>query len=115
MAVKCVLLLEIIRGLGSKITISISKTRKRTAKTKNRVENGTRADLLGSNPHSKAEDFSRLRPSFIEIAQAMVSTKEARVEASRIIIRALFIDTGGWSSYLTLSRLFVQIRRGIRL
>lgn len=29
------------------------------ASKKNRVENGIRAVLLGSNPHSKGEDFSR--------------------------------------------------------
>jgi len=39
--------------------ISISKTRKITANKKNRVEKGMRADLLGSNPHSKGELFSR--------------------------------------------------------
>lgn len=29
------------------------------ANKKNRVENGTRAVLLGSNPHSNGDDFSR--------------------------------------------------------
>ena len=47
------------RGIGISKTISISKTKKITAKRKNRRENGIRADLLGSKPHSNGEDFSR--------------------------------------------------------
>ena len=52
-------------GVGISRTISISNTRKITARRKNRVENGIRAVFLGSNPHSKGVDFSR---SFIERA-----------------------------------------------
>jgi len=37
----------------------MSKTIKIMASKKNRVEKGTRAVLLGSNPHSNGEDFSR--------------------------------------------------------
>lgn len=29
------------------------------ANRKNRIENGKRAEFLGSNPHSKGDDFSR--------------------------------------------------------
>lgn len=39
----------------------MSKTKKITARRKNRIENGRRALFLGSNPHSKGEDFSRFR------------------------------------------------------
>ena len=45
--------------MGSKITISISKTKKITARRKNRVEKGSRADRVGSKPHSKGDSFSR--------------------------------------------------------
>jgi hypothetical protein len=48
-----------LKGKGKINAISISKTKKITARRKNRRENGIRADLLGSNPHSKGEDFSR--------------------------------------------------------
>ena len=48
-----------VRGSGISRAISISNTRKITAKRKKRSENGIRADLLGSNPHSNAELFSR--------------------------------------------------------
>jgi len=47
------------KGAGRIIAISISKTKKITASKKNRVEKGIRADLLGSNPHSKGLLFSR--------------------------------------------------------
>lgn len=48
-----------VRGNGKIKAISISNTRKITASRKNRNEKGMRAELLGSNPHSKGEDFSR--------------------------------------------------------
>jgi hypothetical protein len=37
----------------------MSNTMKIIARRKNRIENGIRALWLGSNPHSKGEDFSR--------------------------------------------------------
>lgn len=46
-------------GVGINKTISISKTKKITARRKNRVEKGIRALFLGSKPHSKGEAFSR--------------------------------------------------------
>jgi hypothetical protein len=48
-------------GRGTSRTISMSNTIKIIARRKNRIENGTRALWFGSNPHSKGEDFSRLR------------------------------------------------------
>jgi hypothetical protein len=53
------LLAKIIVGIGISNTISISNTIKIIASRKNRIENGIRAVLLGSNPHSKGDDFSR--------------------------------------------------------
>lgn len=53
------LLERMIVGIGIRRTISISNTMKMIANKKNRMENGIRAVLLGSNPHSKGEDFSR--------------------------------------------------------
>jgi len=47
------------RGRGIRSTISISNTRKITARRKNRREKGSRAEFLGSNPHSKGDFFSR--------------------------------------------------------
>ena len=50
---------RMISGAGISSTISMSKTKKITARRKNRVENGRRALSLGSNPHSNGVDFSR--------------------------------------------------------
>lgn len=47
------------KGAGINKTISISNTKKITAKRKNRIEKGIRALFLGSNPHSNGEHFSR--------------------------------------------------------
>nr|YP_010574494.1 NADH dehydrogenase subunit 3 [Onchidium reevesii]ADZ61661.1 NADH dehydrogenase subunit 3 [Onchidium reevesii]UZH97735.1 NADH dehydrogenase subunit 3 [Onchidium reevesii] len=50
--------LTIILNTGNKSAISTSKIKNNTTKTKNRVENGVRLALSGSNPHSKGVDFS---------------------------------------------------------
>lgn len=55
----------LMEGTGSKRAISMSKIRNKTAKIKNRSEKGIRAELWGSNPHSKGEDFSRLKVIFL--------------------------------------------------
>ena len=46
-------------GSGMSSAISMSNTKKITAKRKNRRENGIRAEFFGSNPHSKGVVFSR--------------------------------------------------------
>jgi hypothetical protein len=52
--------------IGSNRAISTSKIRKITAIKKNRKENGSRADLFGSNPHSNGELFSRSSIFFLD-------------------------------------------------
>lgn len=54
-------LYRVAKGQGRRRAISMSKTRKITARRKNRIEKGRRALFLGSNPHSNGEAFSRLR------------------------------------------------------
>jgi hypothetical protein len=49
----------IMMGIGISSTISMSNTMKMIANRKNRVENGIRAEFIGSNPHSNGEIFSR--------------------------------------------------------
>jgi hypothetical protein len=44
---------------------STSKIKKMTAIRKNWVERGRRAELMGSNPHSNGEGFSRSLNSFL--------------------------------------------------
>jgi hypothetical protein len=63
-----------IIGIGIRRTISISNTIKITASRKNRVENGIRAELIGSNPHSNGEVFSRSAEDRILTIKAIVST-----------------------------------------
>lgn len=41
---------------------------------KNRKEKGRRAELLGSNPHSKGEDFSRSIIAFFDNIEARIIT-----------------------------------------
>lgn len=45
-------------GIGSKSAISRSNSRKVIATRKNFIENGKRAELIGSNPHSYGFAFS---------------------------------------------------------
>lgn len=55
-------------GIGTRRTISISNTIKMTAKRKKRMENGIRAERIGSNPHSNGDSFSRFDiTDFIEV------------------------------------------------
>jgi len=80
-------------GMGRSKTISTSNTIKIIARRKNRMENGIRAVFFGSNPHSKADDFSRSLFERILMNQARVNTRVAMVSAiivndsGRIIIR----------------------------
>lgn len=45
-------------GIGSRSAISRSNSRKVIATRKNFIENGRRAELIGSNPHSYGFAFS---------------------------------------------------------
>ncbi len=75
-----VFVLSKIKGRGTSNTISISNTIKMMARRKNRMENGTRALWLGSNPHSNGEDFSR-----------SVNVRIARTQDSRNKINGIMI------------------------
>jgi hypothetical protein len=77
---------KIMVGIGINNTISISNTMKIIASKKNRIEKGIRAVLLGSNPHSNGDDFSR----------SVYDRPLSNQAASRIIegsIRAMIVDT----------------------
>lgn len=69
-------------GIGINSTISMSNTMKIIARRKNRIENGIRALWLGSNPHSKGEDFSRLGIERIAVIQAIKNTIDGIVIAT---------------------------------
>lgn len=63
----------------------MSKTKKMTASKKNRKEKGIRAEALGSNPHSKGDNFSR---SWEDRADKIVAVK--RISTGKI--EAISID-----------------------
>lgn len=67
---------------GRMRVISTSKTRKMIAIIKNRMENGCRDDFMGSNPHSKGEDFSWSSIFFEESMDAREFIKFARRKAN---------------------------------
>lgn len=69
-----VLKLIIVIGSGIIRAISMSNTRKITASRKNRREKGIRADLLGSNPHSNGDIFSRSLDERLARIQEMRNT-----------------------------------------
>lgn len=81
-----------VKGRGRIRAISMSKTKKITARRKNRNENGIRADLFGSKPHSKGEAFSRSLVERIERDQANKNTKGGSAIAIIEKVRARVIN-----------------------
>ena len=65
---------------GRRRVISTSKIKKITAIRKNRREKGSRADPLGSNPHSKGEFFSRSIIVFFAKREAIIMTAAAIIK-----------------------------------
>lgn len=66
-----------VKIMGKIITISISKTKNSTAIKKNWDEKGIRGDLLGSNPHSNGDIFSRfLYDFFLKIKHIIINNLE---------------------------------------
>jgi len=64
---------------------STSKIKKITATKKNWIENGRRAEFMGSNPHSKGEGFSRSGDSFFASSRlAKIRAKETLTAAKRV-------------------------------
>ena len=82
-----------IEANGKRRVISTSKIRKITAIKKNRSEKGSRADPLGSNPHSKGEFFSRSVMVFLERKEEIIITAVLIIriiEVKRAVIRIIF-------------------------
>lgn len=77
-------------GSGSSRAISKSNSRKRIATRKNRIENGSRADPSGSNPHSYGDSFSE--SGFICASQKFSTVRmRLRVKEKMSINRTMFI------------------------
>lgn len=75
--------------IGKIRAISTSKIKKIIVIKKNRKENGSRAEDLGSNPHSKGEDFSRSVKVFFDKIEASNITI---IEIIKIILLILIIE-----------------------
>jgi len=80
------------RGIGRIKVISTSKIKKITATKKNRKEKGTRAELRGSNPHSKGDSLSK---DFISLAPTTnattINTNETKNETIKNIHTKIII------------------------
>lgn len=84
--------------MGINSVISISKIRNTTAIRKKRRENGRRADLFGSNPHSKADGFSRSGLAFFEILELSTRSTMGRTRA-RVKFKAITPAASGPASW----------------
>lgn len=80
-----------IKIIGINKAISTSKIRKITAIKKNWIENGIRADLLGSNPHSNGEAFSRSINLFFEIANEIIIIRNEIKKIMSLIEKMIII------------------------
>lgn len=85
-------------GDGIRSTISMSNTRKITARRKNRNENGIRAEFLGSNPHSNGDSFSR---SWLE-----------RMATSHAIVGISIVSARGIKNEMRVRCIYLQGSRG---
>lgn len=77
-----------VTGIGSSSAISTSKIMKITAIRKNRDEKGSRAEFLGSNPHSNGDLFSRSSFLFFEISvvNTMMAVDRIIVNIAAVVI-----------------------------
>lgn len=74
-------------GIGSSSAISTSKIIKITAIRKNRDENGSRAEFLGSNPHSNGDLFSRSSFIFFEISVVrIIIAADSRIASVAVVV-----------------------------
>ena len=97
------------RITGNKKATSISKIRNTTAKRKNRIEKGSRAESLGSNPHSKGvfllRDIMNRFPR-IMIAVSKISPKTMEINPYSVN----FSIVSGLKTFLTVSELNLKYR-----
>jgi len=92
-------LIKFIEGMGNNSAISISNTRNRTARIKNRIEKGIRAELCGSKPHSNGVLFSNLSSDFLFRIRVRIIITNGKIVAITII-KVIFIIFLGVYLYL---------------
>lgn len=99
--------LVITTVIGNKSAISTSNTKNIIAIRKNRRENGSRADPMGSNPHSNGDLFSRSSIFFFDIAVAIIIMIIDSVMVTVIIVVTIFIIyLIFWTSWLEVKYTF---------
>lgn len=86
-----------VKIIGKINAISTSKIKKIIAIRKNRIENGSREEFIGLNPHSKGESFSRsaifFLPRIVERAitiKAIMKIIQAIINKFKIIYIKIF-------------------------
>ena len=84
----------IVIGIGIRRTISMSNTRKMTARRKNRSEKGIRAEAFGSKPHSKGVLFSELGVVFIDRKTVAIIKRIGKGSVKKIIFMDVVMLTG---------------------
>jgi len=85
---------KLIEGIGIKSAISISNTKKSTARIKNRREKGIRAELCGSNPHSNGVAFSKFVVAFLFNRNVAATMRIGKNTAVAIAIKIMVIFLG---------------------
>lgn len=77
--------------MGKIKAISTSKIKKITAIKKNWREKGIRDEDLGSNPHSKGEDFSRSKFIFLETKKEIINKIKHKITIIVKIVKSMKI------------------------
>jgi hypothetical protein len=93
-------------GIGNRSAISTSKIMKITAIKKNRDENGSRAEFLGSNPHSNGDLFSRSSFIFLEIVVVKIMMIVERRMASTAVVVTIIIIYLVFTNFLIGSQVY---------
>lgn len=105
-------LLPILIRIGKRRTISTSKIRKIIANKKKRKENGNRADLIGSNPHSNGEFFSRSLIARLANTQPNPITTQDKAKATTLLTKLLnILALETYKSHVNQHQWFPFIRR----
>ena len=101
-----------IIGRGMIKVISTSKIKKITAIKQKRREKGSREELLGSNPHSNADGFSRSWIFFLEIDEfKKIKIVDSPIEiATKIKIIKITAELINWKLIVLYYTIFIYFQ-----
>jgi len=100
---------SIVMGMGNSNAISTSKIMKITAIRKNRDENGSRAEFLGSSPHSKGDLFSRSSLIFFEINVASIMIIDESMMVIVAVVMTIIIIYLVFTNFLIGSQVYFLV------